>query len=62
MNLIDTHTHFYSKSFDADRDEAIARAFDAGIFKMIVPSCDVPSMLKTNELCSRYPGQLFPAF
>ncbi|MBR6178894.1 MAG: TatD family hydrolase [Bacteroidales bacterium] len=62
MNIIDTHTHFYSKSFDNDRSEAINRAFEAGVFKMIVPCCDVDSMLKTNKLCNLYPGRLFPAF
>ena len=30
MKLIDTHSHLYDEAFDADRDEALARAAAEG--------------------------------
>lgn len=30
LQLIDTHSHIYDPQFDADRDEAVARARAAG--------------------------------
>ena len=31
MNLTDTHSHLYEPEFDADREEALARAAEAGV-------------------------------
>src|SRR6266853_2652636 len=33
--LIDSHCHLDSKEFDADRDEVIQRALDAGVERMV---------------------------
>ncbi len=38
--MIDIHTHLYMPQFDDDRDEAIKRAFDAGITMMISVSTE----------------------
>ncbi len=38
--LIDTHTHLYSEEFDADREEMIRRAMEAGIGKFYIPAID----------------------
>ncbi len=38
--MIDTHSHIYSHQFDEDRDEAIARAVDAGVSRCIMPAID----------------------
>lgn len=54
--LIDTHVHIYHDLFDADRHDAIQRAFDAGIERMILPAIDVPSIHAALELCERYVG------
>ena len=35
MKLIDTHSHIYEPEFDADRDEAVARARAAGVEKVL---------------------------
>ena len=32
--LIDTHSHIYAEEFDADRDEAIRRAREAGVERL----------------------------
>lgn len=34
--LVDSHCHLDSKEFDADRDDAIRRAVDAGVTRMVV--------------------------
>lgn len=35
MNLIDSHCHLDSDQFDPDREEVIARAFEAGVTKLV---------------------------
>lgn len=35
--MIDTHAHIDTEAFDADRDEVLKRAFDAGVEAIIVP-------------------------
>ena len=38
MRLTDTHSHLYAPEFDADREEALARAADAGVEKVLLPA------------------------
>jgi len=52
--FIDTHVHLYDKQFDADRDDVIRRAIDAGVTAMIVPGIDVPTSEAAIELSERY--------
>lgn len=40
MPIIDTHCHLYSKSFDADRPNAIDRAAEAGLTHILLPAID----------------------
>ena len=40
MTFIDTHTHPYDTAFDADREEVLQRALDAGVSKWIFPAID----------------------
>ena len=35
MNLTDTHSHLYEPEFDADREEALARAAEAGVERLL---------------------------
>lgn len=59
MMLTDTHTHIYSSEFDADRDQMLQRAMEAGVQRFFLPSIDsehTPSML---ALADRYPGKVF---
>jgi len=58
--LIDTHTHLYSSQFDEDRDEAIQRALDAGVGKMLLPNIDHRSIEGMFALEEKYPGVCYP--
>lgn len=40
MNWIDSHAHIYSSEFDKDRNEAIARAKEAGVTRILMPAVD----------------------
>ena len=54
--FIDTHAHLQLSHFDADRDEMIQRAFDAGVEKIIVVSTDVASSRQSLDLAERFAG------
>jgi len=56
MHLIDTHTHLYLPEFDADRDEAVSRAVDNGVIRMLMPNIDVHSIDMMLSAEKRYPG------
>jgi TatD DNase family protein len=44
MIFSDTHTHLYSKDFEADRNELIQQAIDAGIERLFMPNINVESI------------------
>jgi len=58
--LIDTHSHIYSEDFLQDRDEALQRAYDAGIKKIILPNIDSGSIKHMLDLSDAYPHLCFP--
>ncbi len=60
MQLIDTHTHIYLPEFDDDRDEAVKRALEAGVVKMLMPNIDEDSFVPLLDAEKRYPGICIP--
>ncbi len=60
MQLIDTHTHLYLPEFDHDRDEAVNRAINNGIEKMLMPNIDMQSVDQMLFTGNRYPGICYP--
>lgn len=54
MRLIDTHSHLYDEAFDADRDEAMQRALDAGVEWLLLPAIDSESHAAQFALCRRH--------
>ncbi len=52
--LIDTHCHLDFKDFDKDRDEAVKRAYDAGVQKIINVGCDMESSRRSIALAEKY--------
>lgn len=60
MDFIDTHSHLYAEEFDADRDEAISRCFDAGVTRLILPDIDATSRQAMLDLAAAHPQHFFP--
>ena len=56
IQLIDTHTHLYVEQFNADRDEVLQRAMEAGVEHFYLPNIDVQSIEGLIELEKRYPA------
>jgi len=57
---IDSHTHLYLDAFDADRDEVIHRAIDAGVNRMLLPNIDSSSLAAMFSLVRRFPAHCYP--
>ena len=52
--MIDTHCHVHDRAFDADRDEVIARAREAGVRAMITIGEDLDDSRTAVEAARRY--------
>lgn len=52
--LIDTHAHLQWDSFDADRDEVVARAAQAGVTAIITLATDLASSREVLRLAEKY--------
>ena len=53
--FIDTHAHIQMPEFDADRDETLARAKDAGVEVMVTVGYHLDASRKAVETAQRYP-------
>ena len=60
MELIDTHTHIYLPEFDSDRDQAVERAVQNCVIRLLMPNIDVGSVSKMLSVETRYPGICLP--
>lgn len=58
--LIDTHSHIYSEDFLHDREEALQRAYDNGVKKIILPNIDSGSIKHMLDLADAYPHVCYP--
>ncbi|MDR1746214.1 MAG: TatD family hydrolase [Tannerella sp.] len=58
--IIDTHTHIYLEEFDADRDEVIRSAKEAGIEAVFLPNVDATTIASLLRLCDAEPAFAFP--
>jgi TatD DNase family protein len=59
--MIDTHSHIYSKEFNADIAEAIERAKNVGVTKIILPNCDSGTLPLMLSLEAQYPTYCYAA-
>jgi TatD DNase family protein len=58
--LIDTHSHIYSEDFIHDRDEALQRAYESGVKKIVLPNIDSGSIKHMLDLSDAYPHLCYP--
>ncbi|MFL5765975.1 MAG: TatD family hydrolase [Bacteroidia bacterium] len=59
MIITDTHTHLYSKEFDADRDELIQKAIDGGVTRFFMPNVDSESIAGMFQVEKKFPANCF---
>lgn len=53
--LTDTHSHIYAEEFDADRDDVVARAEQAGVRLILLPAIDKESYDRQEALAASRP-------
>lgn len=54
MTFIDSHAHLTSKEFDADRDDVLQRAADAGVRFVLNPATNLDDSRRAVELADRH--------
>lgn len=60
MIFTDTHTHLYSREFEADRNVLIQKAIDAGIKRLFMPNISSTSIEPMFEVEQQFPEYCFP--
>lgn len=60
MEFIDTHSHLYDEAFLGEEDDAIGRAVDNGVTKMILPDIDSSTRNSMFSLAARHSDRLYP--
>ena len=55
MKLTDTHCHLDFDKFDADRDEVLARAWKAGLTRILIPGITLDSSRAAVKLAESHP-------
>ena len=55
VTLFDTHAHYDSRKFDADRDAVLSALPGQGVELVVNPGCDLASSAKAVELAGRWP-------
>jgi TatD DNase family protein len=58
--MIDTHSHMFDGAFDGDRDEALQRALDAGVERILCPAIDSDSHEAMLAMCRFHPDLCRP--
>ncbi len=60
MKLTDTHCHLYFSNYEKDRDAVLARAWEAGVERILVPGIDLPSSRAAIKLAETH-SQVYAA-
>ena len=56
MNLTDTHCHLDLEKFDPDRAEVLARAWEAGLIRILIPGITLASSKRIVDLAKTHSG------
>lgn len=54
--LTDTHTHLFVEEFDEDRDLAIIRARESGVYRLFMPNIDETTVEAMLDTCKAHPA------
>lgn len=54
--LTDTHTHLFVEEFDTDRDLAIIRARESGVYRLFMPNIDETTVETMLATCKAHPA------
>ena len=54
--MIDTHTHVYAEQFDADREQVVQRALEAGVTHIILPNENLTSVPRLRAMQQQWHG------
>lgn len=54
--LTDTHTHLFVEEFDPDRDLAIIRARESGVYRLFMPNIDETTVEAMLATCKAHPA------
>jgi TatD DNase family protein len=57
--FIDTHTHLFTEAFDQDREQAVQRALDAGVERLLLPNIDVDTIQAMHDMEAKWPDNCF---
>jgi TatD DNase family protein len=60
MEFIDTHSHLYDEAFAGEEDQALQRAMEAGVTRLIFPDIDSQSRASMFAFADRHKGKIFP--
>ena len=60
MKFIDTHAHLYDEAFATEEDQAVERAVQAGVTKIIFPDIDSQTREAMFSFAGRHEGTIFP--
>ncbi len=60
LSFIDTHCHLDGEEFDADREEVVQRAREAGCTQVLLPAIDLKTCGSVLEVCETYPDYCRP--
>ncbi|MEK9530886.1 MAG: TatD family hydrolase [Flavobacteriaceae bacterium] len=58
MMYIDTHAHLYVSEFDADRNEMMQRALNAGVKQVVLPAIDSETTAAMHALKKQFPKNI----
>ncbi len=59
-HYIDTHCHLDGEEFNADRDDVVQRAREAGCKQIFLPAIDLATCHSVLATCHRYPDYCYP--